>query len=48
MTKSNQFKTIFVRYKALKELKLIKEITEMNINLGKAGLEIISNAKNIE
>ncbi len=42
------FKTIFIRYRAKNDVNLIKEINDMNLNLGDNGTELKANAKDIE
>jgi hypothetical protein len=41
------FKTIFIRYRAKNDVNLIKEISDMNLNLGDSGTELKANAKDI-
>ena len=41
------FKTIFIRYRAKNDVNLIKEISDMNLNLGDSGTELKAKAKDI-
>ena len=45
--KVDNFKTIFIRYRAKNDVNLIKEISDMNLNLGDSGTELKANAKDI-
>ena len=47
-SKVSNFKTIFIRYRAKNDVNLIKEINDMNLNLGNNGTELKANAKDIE
>ena len=44
---NKRFKTIFIRYRAKNDVNLIKEISDMNLNLGDSGTELKANAKDI-
>ena len=43
----NNFRTVFLRYRAKNDLLLSKELQEMNLNLEKHGVELRANTKNI-
>ena len=47
MQQTNFFRTVFIRYRAKDDMQLAKELSELNINLGDSGIEIIANYRNI-
>jgi len=47
MQQTNYFRTVFVRYRAKDDMQLAKELSELNINLGDSGIEIVANYRNI-